>query len=210
MQELLALEEQIGDVSTGLSEEAIAKCLKTRSLTGSKSFSPNDSSRTEKLDETCSVCQVYSRESFFVPKFIYFNFITSAWACENCKYDLMSSPCELDVCGTYCVRFCLANSYHFQFVYISVLCWYHGCHYNHTFFQVQFEENEMIGTLNCGHEYHAECIRKWLRLKNFCPVCKASAAPSNNGWINIDGFWPTSYIYVCFKPSVYKDDDRRR
>lgn len=121
MQELLALEEQIGDVSTGLSEEAIAKCLKTRSLTSSKSISPNDSGRIEKLDEACSVCQVYSYESFFVPKFI-MNFITSACAFENCKHDLMSSPCELEARDTYLVRFCLANSYHLQLVYSGDLC----------------------------------------------------------------------------------------
>lgn len=32
-----------------------------------------------------------------------------------------------------------------------------------------------IATLDCRHRYHAECIKTWLTLKNFCPICKAAA-----------------------------------
>ncbi|EYU41100.1 hypothetical protein MIMGU_mgv1a020235mg, partial [Erythranthe guttata] len=32
-----------------------------------------------------------------------------------------------------------------------------------------------IGALECGHEYHSDCIRHCLRMKNFCPLCKAVA-----------------------------------
>ncbi|KAI8558527.1 hypothetical protein RHMOL_Rhmol04G0101500 [Rhododendron molle] len=41
--------------------------------------------------------------------------------------------------------------------------------------QVEYESRERIGTLECGHEYHANCITKWLQEKNVCPVCKATA-----------------------------------
>ncbi|GFQ01076.1 E3 ubiquitin-protein ligase mbr2 [Phtheirospermum japonicum] len=35
-----------------------------------------------------------------------------------------------------------------------------------------FDENEKIATLNCGHDFHAGCIKSWLMLKNCCPLCK--------------------------------------
>eukprot|EP00249_Psilotum_nudum_P023736 c28966_g1_i1 orf=1228-3687(+) len=53
-EELLALEERIGNVSTGLSEEAIAKCLKRSQYTSfniSKNYVPQD------IEIKCSVCQ---------------------------------------------------------------------------------------------------------------------------------------------------------
>ncbi|KAL3838973.1 hypothetical protein ACJIZ3_023567 [Penstemon smallii] len=37
------------------------------------------------------------------------------------------------------------------------------------------QENEKICILDCGHEFHQDCIRKWLLQRNFCPVCKATA-----------------------------------
>ncbi|KAK9269127.1 hypothetical protein L1049_000896 [Liquidambar formosana] len=41
--------------------------------------------------------------------------------------------------------------------------------------QSDFENQEKIGTLDCGHEYHADCLKKWLLVKNVCPICKSSA-----------------------------------
>lgn len=32
-----------------------------------------------------------------------------------------------------------------------------------------------LGRLKCGHDFHASCIKKWLEVKNACPVCKADA-----------------------------------
>ncbi|KAL2545302.1 Uncharacterized protein Fot_14535 [Forsythia ovata] len=44
--------------------------------------------------------------------------------------------------------------------------------------QGEYEENERVGILRCGHEYHVDCITKWLMLqKNVCPICKAEALP---------------------------------
>ncbi|KAG8379113.1 hypothetical protein BUALT_Bualt07G0054300 [Buddleja alternifolia] len=37
------------------------------------------------------------------------------------------------------------------------------------------QEDATIGVLDCGHEYHATCIGKWLQEKNICPLCKATA-----------------------------------
>ncbi|KAL6977250.1 RING-type E3 ubiquitin transferase [Sarracenia purpurea var. burkii] len=38
-----------------------------------------------------------------------------------------------------------------------------------------YAEEEVVGTMNCGHNYHGSCIRKWLLIKNVCPICKAPA-----------------------------------
>ncbi|CAA6665797.1 unnamed protein product [Spirodela intermedia] len=98
-EELLALEEQIGDVKTGLSREAILEKLKTRSCT-TRSLSKAPSDHMPE-NGTCIICQV------------------------------------------------------------------------------EYAEKERIGTLDCGHEYHAGCITEWLLVKNLCPVCKTTAVPAD-------------------------------
>lgn len=41
--------------------------------------------------------------------------------------------------------------------------------------QEEYEADDDIGKLDCGHGFHIECIRHWLAHKNTCPVCKAEA-----------------------------------
>lgn len=48
------------------------------------------------------------------------------------------------------------------------------------FFQEEYMVGDEMGMLGCEHRYHVECIRQWLRQKNWCPICKASAAPSGS------------------------------
>jgi hypothetical protein len=45
-------------------------------------------------------------------------------------------------------------------------------------FQEEYVDGEEIGTMQCEHQYHVRCIHEWLRQKNWCPICKASAIPS--------------------------------
>lgn len=46
--------------------------------------------------------------------------------------------------------------------------------------QEEYKDMDDVGTLrNCGHDYHVNCIRKWLSMKNICPICKSSAVPDN-------------------------------
>jgi len=41
--------------------------------------------------------------------------------------------------------------------------------------QDEYKNKEEIGILQYGHEYHANCIRRWLQEKNVCPLCKSKA-----------------------------------
>lgn len=41
------------------------------------------------------------------------------------------------------------------------------------------QENETIAIIECGHEYHVECIKEWLLKKNTCPLCRAIAIDPN-------------------------------
>ncbi|XP_054818560.1 probable E3 ubiquitin-protein ligase RHG1A isoform X1 [Prosopis cineraria] len=87
-EELLALEERIGNVSTGLSEETVLKLMKRRK---------------------------YSVEE--------------------------GSQCEAEPC---------------------CIC------------QEEFDNGDDVGTLDCGHDYHTNCIKQWLMQKNLCPICKTT------------------------------------
>ncbi|GJV19335.1 RING/U-box superfamily protein [Tanacetum coccineum] len=42
--------------------------------------------------------------------------------------------------------------------------------------QEEYEEEDEIGKLDCGHFYHMCCIKQWLAQKKTCPICKAEAA----------------------------------
>ncbi|KAK6163756.1 hypothetical protein DH2020_000620 [Rehmannia glutinosa] len=44
-----------------------------------------------------------------------------------------------------------------------------------------------IATLEyCGHEYHVDCIKQWLRRKNLCPLCKAKALSGDDDDDDVD------------------------
>nr|XP_043621161.1 E3 ubiquitin-protein ligase MBR2 [Erigeron canadensis]XP_043621162.1 E3 ubiquitin-protein ligase MBR2 [Erigeron canadensis]XP_043621163.1 E3 ubiquitin-protein ligase MBR2 [Erigeron canadensis] len=86
-EELLALEERIGDVNTGLSEEVILKSMKQKKHIAFMAFS------TQHL-EPCCICQE------------------------------------------------------------------------------EYDTGDDIGSLDCGHDFHRDCIKQWLAQKNICPICK--------------------------------------
>ncbi|XP_051139097.1 probable E3 ubiquitin-protein ligase RHG1A isoform X2 [Andrographis paniculata] len=37
-----------------------------------------------------------------------------------------------------------------------------------------YKAEEDVGTLECGHQFHRDCIKEWLLLKNLCPICKTT------------------------------------
>ncbi|XP_023519760.1 uncharacterized protein LOC111783108 isoform X1 [Cucurbita pepo subsp. pepo] len=41
--------------------------------------------------------------------------------------------------------------------------------------QEEYDPDDKMGKLECGHGYHVECIKQWLAQKNACPVCKTAA-----------------------------------
>ncbi|GFP79638.1 probable E3 ubiquitin-protein ligase hip1 [Phtheirospermum japonicum] len=53
--------------------------------------------------------------------------------------------------------------------------------------QTDYGHEESIGVLDCGHEYHRECIKQWLVMKNSCPVCKSTALRGKGKDLAIDG-----------------------
>ncbi|XP_022857464.1 probable E3 ubiquitin-protein ligase RHG1A isoform X2 [Olea europaea var. sylvestris] len=99
-EELLALEERIGNVSTALSEEEVSKCLRKSCYQPIPSEVRDTGSLGEDNDTKCSICQE------------------------------------------------------------------------------EYLSGDEIGKLGCQHGYHVACIEQWLRLKNWCPICKVSASPS--------------------------------
>ncbi|KAI4337420.1 hypothetical protein L6164_015841 [Bauhinia variegata] len=101
-EELLALEESMGSVSTALTEEELSECLKRSIYQSAHSEDATESCNEDRDDIKCCVCQ----EEYVV--------------------------------------------------------------------------GDEVGSLQCEHRYHVVCIQQWLRLKNWCPICKASAAPSSN------------------------------
>ncbi|WOL16597.1 hypothetical protein Cni_G25384 [Canna indica] len=38
-----------------------------------------------------------------------------------------------------------------------------------------YKDRDCLGRLNCGHYFHASCVKTWLLVKNACPICKAPA-----------------------------------
>ncbi|XP_061346180.1 E3 ubiquitin-protein ligase MBR2 [Gastrolobium bilobum] len=101
-EELLALEERMGTVSTALTEETLSECLKRSFYQSSPSDHAAESCNEDNDDTKCSICQE------------------------------------------------------------------------------EYVATDEVGSLQCEHMYHVVCIQQWLRLKNWCPICKASVAPSNS------------------------------
>ncbi|KAK7320742.1 hypothetical protein VNO77_30499 [Canavalia gladiata] len=100
-EELLALEERMGTVSTALSEDALSECLKRSIYQSAPSYDADGNCNEDKNDIKCCICQ----EEYVV--------------------------------------------------------------------------GDEVGSLQCEHRFHVVCVQEWLRLKNWCPICKVSAAQSN-------------------------------
>ncbi|KAG5557398.1 hypothetical protein RHGRI_007598 [Rhododendron griersonianum] len=124
-EELLALGERIGNVSTGVSEDKIKKCL----------METKNSSAQNDEEGTCCICLVCP------PWFL----VTIRWELETCILGVLFRMWDVET---------LANIVLYE----------------------EYGNGEEVGILKkCRHKYHVSCIRKWLLVKNACPICKASA-----------------------------------
>jgi len=52
-------------------------------------------------------------------------------------------------------------------LYFSVIC------------RTNYEANEPIKKLECGHLFHSECVANWLVTTGICPVCRRRISPAN-------------------------------
>ncbi|KAJ0260754.1 hypothetical protein HA466_0040140 [Hirschfeldia incana] len=41
--------------------------------------------------------------------------------------------------------------------------------------QEEYVDGDEVGSMPCEHMYHVSCVQQWLRMKNWCPICKTSA-----------------------------------
>ncbi|XP_074319320.1 putative E3 ubiquitin-protein ligase ZFP1 [Silene latifolia] len=96
-EELLALSERIGTVSTGLSEDDITGHLKTKRYSSIGAINLEELPCMDQTNDSCIICQD------------------------------------------------------------------------------EYEDRDEVGELECGHDYHADCLKKWLLVKNVCPICKSPA-----------------------------------
>lgn len=44
--------------------------------------------------------------------------------------------------------------------------------------QEEYMIGDEVGKIGCEHGYHMGCLKQWLQLKNWCPICKASVEPA--------------------------------
>ncbi|KAK6946098.1 Zinc finger, RING-type [Dillenia turbinata] len=47
--------------------------------------------------------------------------------------------------------------------------------------QEEYDVGDDLGILDCGHDFHINCIKQWLMLKNLCPICKTTALFTGGG-----------------------------
>ena len=42
----------------------------------------------------------------------------------------------------------------------------------------EFKEGDELRLVECSHNFHIECLDKWLMLKNTCPICRKNIIPN--------------------------------
>ncbi|WOK95017.1 E3 ubiquitin-protein ligase [Canna indica] len=73
---------------------------------------------------------------------------------------------------------CLTRSNYRPASRISASCGLNEADVKCSICQEEYAVGDELGKLACEHYYHVTCIHQWLRLKNWCPICKASVSPT--------------------------------
>lgn len=65
-------------------------------------------------------------------------------------------------------------------IYMPTASGCHGdCDKKCSICQEEYLAGEEVGKMACKHYYHISCIQRWLRQKNWCPICKSVALDTN-------------------------------
>ncbi|PPR99363.1 hypothetical protein GOBAR_AA21310 [Gossypium barbadense] len=157
-EQLLELGEKIGHVNTGLKEDEISRCL--RKMKGSV-MNDLPVSVNMNVDRKCSICQ----PSYIARRTV--NSETLSFLDSDSAF--ISSRPEPDFFGSRYYR----HARHPSPEGLAEVC----PHLTLTFksYYEEYEANEEMGKLYCGHSFHIQCIKQWLVHKNTCPVCKTEA-----------------------------------
>jgi hypothetical protein len=76
-----------------------------------------------------------------------------------------------------------------------------------------FYGEERVGVLDCGHVFHPECIKQWLKNSKTCPLCRhkdAYVAKIYDSKERVPGYTPKETTYIepsapAFEDSIYPE-----
>ncbi len=51
---------------------------------------------------------------------------------------------------------------------------------------IEIEDGDRVGDLTCGHAYHVDCLKAWLKRKNICPLCKLEGLAAAQEQIEVE------------------------
>ncbi|KVI04478.1 Zinc finger, RING/FYVE/PHD-type [Cynara cardunculus var. scolymus] len=88
------------------------------------------------------------------------------WKCTICQSNCLKTPCSSEKIGEETIKTYADDGQKGNFMVGYVL-------------QEEYEGEDEIGKLECGHFYHMYCIKQWLVQKKTCPICKVVVESQN-------------------------------